>query len=94
MTLGVRVKVRVRVKCWCWYSDNYRYSASYELNTICHVEKSTFTSKLFYIYVQRRITTEKRLHVRLRGWPYLYIVYFTFMTPGLLKCIFYLQKFE
>jgi len=45
VTLGVRVKVRVRVKCWGWYSANYRHSASCELNTICHIEKSTFTSK-------------------------------------------------
>ena len=45
VTFKVRVKVRVKVKCWGWYSDNYRHSASCELNTICHVEKSTFTSK-------------------------------------------------
>jgi len=45
VTLGVRVKVRVRVKCWGWYSDKYRHSASYELNTTCHIEKPTFTSK-------------------------------------------------
>ena len=61
--LGLRLGLGL---CCGWYSDNYRHSAACELNTICHVEKSTFTSKWSYIYVPRRITTEKWVSVKVR----------------------------
>ena len=52
-----------------------------ELNspTICHVE-------------MRNIQRKGRDNPG--GCPYLYVVYFAFMIPGLLKCNFCLQKFQ